>query len=243
MKALILAAGIASRLRPLTDNKPKCLLEVGSRTLLERTIDGLVENKIDQLVLVTGYLHEMIEDFISTRYPDLNVEYIYNEKFESTNNIYSLWLAKEAVSEDDLLLLDSDILFDPALVSALLNSSYPNCLALDKHPLGEEEIKVITDSSGQIREISKVCSPEKALGESIGIEKMSVDFVQTLYAELDSMILKEKQVNVFYEAAFENVIRKGAAIYALDTSAYFSMELDTPEDFESACSRIPFHLL
>ena len=244
MKAVILAAGIASRLRPLTDNKPKCLLEVGSRTLLERTIDGLLEKQIDQFVVVTGYLHKMIEEFVSAKYPDLNVEYIHNAKYDSTNNIYSLWLAKKAViREEKVFLLDSDILFDPIIIDTLQNAPYSNCLALNKHPLGEEEIKVIADSSCKILEISKVCSPLDAIGESIGIEKMSIDFVSTLYAELDDMILNQNQVNVFYEAAFENIIKKGTAIYAVDTSACFSMELDTVEDFESACEKIPSHLL
>jgi len=242
MKAVILAAGIASRLRPLTDNSPKCLLEVGSKNLLQRTMDALLENQINEIVIVTGYRHEMIENFVSSHYPDLPVRFIYNERFETTNNIYSLWLIKEAVLNEDILLLDSDILFDPRIITILLNASYPSCLALNKHELGEEEIKVIADAENRIEEISKTCSIKEAIGESIGIEKMANDFVRALFSELEIMIEEKKQDNIFYEAAFENIIRQGASIYAVDTTSCFSMELDTVEDFETACSRIPADL-
>lgn len=242
MKAVILAAGIASRLRPLTNNTPKCLLNVGSKCLLARTIDSLIANGFDRLVIVTGYLKEMIESFVSANYPDLRVEYIFNSKYDSTNNIYSLWLAKSAVQGQSMLLLDSDILFDSALISALLESKHENCLALNSHELGDEEIKVILNTDGQITEISKTCSIETAVGESVGIEKFSAEFVQDLYTELDDMILNKGQSGVFYEMAFENLIKKGAEIYTVDTTNIFSMELDTVEDFETACAKIPAHL-
>ncbi|GHT08906.1 nucleotidyltransferase [Bacteroidia bacterium] len=242
MKAIILAAGTASRLRPLTEHTPKCLLKVGSKNLLQRTIDALIENQIKDIVIVTGYLHEMIESFVVSHYPGLSVEFIYNDRYESTNNIYSLWLSKDSVLNADILLLDSDILFEPAIIACLLASSHAACLALNKHELGAEEIKVIVDSNNRVEEISKVCSIEKAVGESIGIEKMSNDFVRILFSELDEMIWKKNQVAVFYEAAFENIIRKGANMYAVDTTALFSMELDTVEDFQTACLQIPLNL-
>lgn len=243
MKAVILAAGIASRLRPLTDNTPKCLLEVGSKCLLGRTIDSLVSNGFEEFVIVTGYLKEMIEDYISSNYPYLKVEYIFNEKYASTNNIYSLWMTKEAVKHQDIMLLDSDILFDNPIITALLESPHKNCLALNSHELGDEEIKVIADNTEKIKEISKVCSIQDAVGESVGIEKFSASLVKQLFDEMDDMILNKQQSGIFYEAAFENIIEKGADIYIVDTTNIFSMELDTVEDFETACKKLPSHLL
>ena len=146
------------------------------------------------------------------------------------------------VHGQSMLLLDSDILFDAALISALLESKHENCLALNSHELGDEEIKVILNTDGQITEISKTCSIETAVGESVGIEKFSAEFVQDLYTELDDMILNKGQSGVFYEMAFENLIKKGAEIYTVDTTNIFSMELDTVEDFETACAKIPAHL-
>ena len=132
MKAIILAAGIASRLRPLTNDRPKCLLKIGDRSLLERTIDALLENNIREIIIVTGYLHEMLESFVQTRYPSLSVKFIHNELYATTNNIYSLWLAlPEVQQEKEIILLDSDILFDPLMIKILRDAPHANCLALE----------------------------------------------------------------------------------------------------------------
>jgi choline kinase len=133
MKAIILAAGIASRLRPLTDTMPKCLLQIGQRCLLQRAFDGLIANGISEFVVVTGYRHEQIEDFLGAHYPDQNIHFIYNEVFASTNNIYSLWLTRSETEGQDILLLDSDILFDPRIVSRVLASEKPDVFG--HHPL------------------------------------------------------------------------------------------------------------
>ena len=254
MKAVILAAGIASRLRPLTNNKPKCLLKIGERCLLERTIDALIKNGITEIIIVTGYLHNMIEDFVNTKYAGLNISFVYNAKYASTNNIYSLWLAKPYITGisqhgsngatgDGVLLLDSDILFDSQVIAKLNASPYKNCLALNSHELGDEEIKVITGSTGEVIEINKTCPAKDAVGESIGIEKMSPQYIDALFKELDKMINTEGLSNVFYELAFERLIPGGNRFYPVDTSEYFSMELDTVEDFNDAVNRIPKHLL
>ena len=84
MIAVILAAGMATRLRPLTDDRPKCLLQVGTKTLLARTIDALVENAISELVIVTGYRGEMIRQAVEAAYPALNVHYIDNADYRTT---------------------------------------------------------------------------------------------------------------------------------------------------------------
>ena len=172
MKAVILAAGIASRLRPLTDTTPKCLLKVGERCLLQRAFDALLQNGFREFVIVTGYRQQIV-DFLEAQYPALEVTFIYEEKYASTNNIYSLWLARPYVDKEDILLLDSDILFDPQIVAKLPGYGHADALALNHHTLGEEEIKVIADNDGKVLELSKTCSISRAIGESIGIEKMS----------------------------------------------------------------------
>ena len=229
MKAVILAAGIASRLRPLTDTTPKCLLKVGERCLLQRAFDALLQNGFREFVIVTGYRQQQIVNFLEAHYPALEVTFIYNEKYASTNNIYSLWL-------------DSDILFDPQIVAKLLGYGQADALALNHHTLGEEEIKVIADNDGKVLEISKTCSISRAIGESIGIEKMSAAYTEALFRELEVMITKEGLDNIFYERAFERLIPQGHSFYALDTTEYFSVELDTVNDFEQAQRLIPSQL-
>jgi choline kinase len=237
MKAVILAAGVASRLRPLTNNTPKCLLKVGSKSILERTIDNLVKNNITEIVVVTGYLKEMIEEFLIQNYPKQKFTFIFNEKFDSTNNIYSLWLTKSEIFGHEMLLMDSDIIFDSRIIGQLISSKYENNLALqsDKN-LGEEEIKCLLNEDGSIKEIGKLINPKEAVGESIGIEKFSKELVYNLFAIIDRKILDENAVNIFYEAAFQDAMNDGEKIFPVDVKEYKCMEIDTIDDFEIASS-------
>ncbi len=238
MKAIILAAGMASRLRPLTNNTPKCLLKIGERSLLQRSIDALIGNGIKEIVIVTGYLHNLIEDFVRKQYPSVNVSFIHNDIYDSTNNIYSLWLARPKADGEEILLLDSDLLYDPEIITRILSTNAENVLTLIRHDLGEEEMKVVTDSS-VIIEISKTCSPSDAIGESLGIEKMGKPYTSALYKELEPMMNQEHLENVFYEKAFERLIPKGHTFKILDVTDLFSCELDTVEDYQNAKEKIP----
>lgn len=235
---VILAAGMAKRLRPLTDKMPKCLLKVGNRTLLERTIDAMAAAGITEFVIVTGYKSQMIQAFLKMRYPQVKFRYIHNADYEHNNNIYSLWLAGQAVRGQAFLLMDSDILGDPKAVAAVAQQQEP-ALALNRHELGEEEMKIVVDGEGRITEISKTCRVEDAVGESVGIEKMTAAYSEALFRELDQMIEKEMLINIFYERAFERLIPQGHTFKVVDTTDFFSYELDTPEDFEKATALLP----
>lgn len=241
MIGVILAAGMAKRLRPLTDARPKCLLTVGERTLLQRTVDAVITAGINELVVVTGYRQQMIRDFLTAHYPAVTIHFIDNPDYAHNNNIFSLWLTRPYTEGKDFLLLDSDILFDPAIIPAVLKQE-GSALALNRHELGEEEIKVIVDNENHVQEISKVCSIEQAIGESVGIEKMTADYSTALFSELEKMIEGEGLIDVFYEKAFERLIPQGHTFKIVDTTDFFSIELDTVEDFENAKKLIPANL-
>ena len=232
---------MAKRLRPLTDACPKCLLMIGERTLLQRTVDAMIAAGINELVVVTGYRAEMIRDFLTTQYPSLNIHFIHNGDYEHNNNIFSLWMTRPYTEGKDFLLSDSDILFDPQLIRAVL-AAEGNALALNRHECCEEEIKVIVDADNRIMELSKTCSIEKAIGESVGFEKMTATYSTALFKELEQMIEHEGLIDVFYERAFERLIPQGHTFRIVDTTQFFSIELDTPEDFENAKQLIPAEL-
>ena len=138
--------------------------------------------------------------------------------------------------------MDSDILCDPAAVAAIA-SEPESALAVNRHELGEEEMKVVVDAEGSITEISKTCRPGDAMGESVGIEKITAAYSEALYRELDQMILQEQLIDIFYERAFERLIPQGQTFRVVDTTNYFSYELDTPEDFKRAQELMPEELL
>ena len=235
MIGVILAAGMAKRLRPLTDTKPKCLLEVGGKTLLQRTVDAMLSANIREFVVVTGYRAEMIRDFLASHYQDLSIRFIDNPDYAHNNNIFSLWLAMEQLHGQEVLLMDSDILCDPEAVRRVAAQEC-SALAMQRHELGEEEMKIVTDEAGNITEISKTCRIADAVGESVGIEKVSPSYSEALYRELDKMILDEGLIDIFYERAFERLIPQGHTFKVVDTTPFISYELDTVEDYHHVLS-------
>lgn len=250
MIGVILAAGMAKRLRPLTDTKPKCLLKVGERTLLERTVAAMATAGISEFVVVTGYRADQIRDFLETLDTLDNLEslgklrftFLHNADYEHNNNIYSLWMSGQIVRGQEFLLMDSDILCDSAAVLRIAQEPEA-ALAVNRHELGEEEMKVVVDAQMRITEISKTCRPQDAMGESVGIEKITADYSEALFRELDQMILNEGLIDIFYERAFERLIPQGHTFRVIDTTDYFSYELDTPEDFHRAQELMPAELL
>ncbi len=241
MQAIILAAGVSKRLRPLTDSTPKCLLNIGDKNLLQRTIENVISNGISDFIFVTGYRENLIKDFVNNTFPDINKIFITNTDYENNNNSYSLWMSKDFV-KSDILLLDSDIFFDEKIIGELLNSEKENCLAVNfTDSLDEEQIKVILNEDNEILKIGKEISISDSAGESIGIERFSSYFMKGLFAILDRKIMHENNVNEFYEASFQELIDTGKknsdkrnSIFAVDVSEFRCMEIDTVQDYQNA---------
>ena len=237
MQAIILAAGLSKRLRPLTDTAPKCLLNIGRKNLLHRTIDNISENGIEKFIIVTGYREDMIKNYVCENFPRLKTQFISNLDYENNNNSYSLWMTKDFVKED-ILLLDSDIFFEKSVVRELLKTGHENCLAVNvTKNLDNEQIKVIVNGHNKIHQIGKEVSIEKAIGESIGIEKFSLYYMKELFTILDRKIVKENNVNEFYEVSFQEIINNNNernSIFSVDVSDYKCIEIDTLEDYENA---------
>lgn len=231
MTAVLLAAGISSRLRPLTDASPKSLLPVGGKPLLQRTLEILQRAGIQRCIIVTGYLHEMLETFVQSLPLNLEITFVHNPLFSSTNNNYSLWLSHSALGGNAILLLDADILFDPQILARLLKSPHADVLVMSRsNKLGHEEIKLELDSHGRIIRIGKEVNLQKAVGESLGIEKFSAATAEKLFETLG----RRKDRNEFYEASFQEIIDAGAEIYTVESGGFPCMEIDTPEDYAVA---------
>jgi choline kinase len=236
MQAILLAAGMATRLRPLTAERPKCLLDVGGKSILERTLGNVIACGVDEAVIVTGFKAEMIRDEVGEKFPALKVAWVHNERFAETNNAYSLLLS-EAAAAESFLLLDSDILFPAGLLRELMACPERPCLALDRHPCSAEEIKVLVDGRGYLLDIGKGIEPAAAAGESIGFELFSPPSRDELFATLRKRVVAERRENEFYEASFKEMVERGTAFKAVDTSAYPAMEVDSVQDLERARER------
>jgi len=235
MKAIILAAGVGSRIRPMTDNCPKCLLEIGGVTILERMLSNIQACGINDVVFVLGYLQEQIEASVKNSFPDLNAQFIVNDLYAETNTGYSLMLTEEYVKGSTFVKFDADVVFDKGILENLLASEDQNWLCIDKNiQLDAEEIKVVVEENNRIIRASKTVMPQDAIGESIGIEKISSDTAVLLFAELRSMMEHAQNHQEYYEGAYERLMKKGVLFYALDITGLKWTEIDTKQDFQIA---------
>ena len=235
IKAVILAAGVGSRIRPLTDNCPKSLLMINGKTILEMMISHIQKCGISEIVFVLGYLQDQIKDYVKTQFPDLVAHYITNKKYKETNTGYSLLLTKDLVQDSTFIKFDADVVFDIAILKNLINSEHDNCLCIDKNiHLDAEEIKVIIREENRVVKASRTVNPEDAIGESIGIEKISPEAAHALFSELEIMMKDEQHHQEYYEAAYERIIEKDVPFHALDISGLKWTEIDTKEDFLTA---------
>jgi histidinol-phosphate/aromatic aminotransferase/cobyric acid decarboxylase-like protein/GTP:adenosylcobinamide-phosphate guanylyltransferase len=137
MKALILAAGFGNRMRPLTDVVHKTLLKIGNETIIERIVNGLQTSGIRDIVVVTGYRANELKQYLLSRYGQINFTFVNNPRYRETNNIYSMALAfNEIEINDDILLIESDLIYENRVIDKIINTPYPNAALLDKYRSG-----------------------------------------------------------------------------------------------------------
>jgi len=231
IKAIILAAGVGSRIRPLTDNCPKCLLEIGGNTILEMMISHIQACGINEVVFVVGYLQGKIKDYVKKQFPELDAHFITNARYSETNTGYSLMLTKDWIGNSTFIKFDADVVFDKKILMKLIECEYENCLCIDKNiHLDAEEIKVIIDKQNRVIKASKTVDPKAAIGESIGIEKISSETAKLLFAELKIMMEDEQNHQEYYESAYERLIDNLVPFYALDITGFKWTEIDTQKD-------------
>jgi choline kinase len=234
MRVILLAAGAATRLKPLTDHVPKCLLPVGPKTVISRTIGLLADRGLRTFTIVDGFCGDALRAALTDEFPAEWFTFVRNERYLTTNNSFSLWLGRPAEPEP-FALLDCDVLFDPEVLDRLLASQHPNRLAVrNQGELGTEEIKILLGPDGRITAINKEIDPTQAVGESVGLHAFGAEFCAALYSTLERRMLGEGRVNEYYEASFQELVEQGEAIYPVPLDELRSMEIDTADDLARA---------
>ncbi len=231
MKSVVLAAGVASRLRPLTDGVPKCLLPVGGRPILARALAHQAALGIDEAIVITGWLGEQVRAAVASWHLPIAVRFVDNPEYARSNNEYSLWLAAAHVAGHELVLHDGDIVFDAAVLAAVLRAPHANALALRRAPdLGAEEMKARLDDEARVLAISKRIPPAQAAGEVPGVQRFCAATSARLFATIEARVRGRGLRNEWYEAALDELIRSGEALYAVDVGESYLAEIDTPAD-------------
>tara|TARA_B110000438_G_scaffold249319_1_gene252527 strand:+ start:1625 stop:2356 length:732 start_codon:yes stop_codon:yes gene_type:complete len=232
MQGLILAAGASRRLYPLTENKPKCLLDVGGIPILSHQLNALKKYNIKEVIIVLGYYQDMIVDYIKNNHSEMKLTYVTNEYYLETNTSYSLYLCKDLISLSNTLLMNGDVLYPPALLKLLIDSHYENVLAVDIKQCGDEEVKVTVSKNKRITSIGKEVLIKKSLGEFIGVAKLSTHFNNSFTSSLSRLIDAEGRTN-YFEAAIEPLLDRHELYYE-DVSLLPCIEIDFMEDLKKA---------
>jgi choline kinase len=233
MRSVVLAAGVASRLRPLTERTPKCLLRVGGVPILRRALERQYVAGIDEAVLVTGWLAGEVRAAVNAWRLPLRVRFVDNADFARTNNEYSLYLAAAHVAGASFLLHDGDIVFDEDVLAAVLGAPAASALALRRTlpgELGDEEMKAKIDADGRVLAISKQVPPAEAAGEVPGVTRFGAETSRRLFARIAERVCERGVRTAWYEAALDELVRDGEPLHVADVGGGYLAEIDTPED-------------
>ena len=180
----------------------------------------------------------MVRDSVEGWFPGLDVEFVSNPDYRTTNNAYSLLLMRELVQTDGFLLIDGDVVFDPSVVEGLLERG-PDCLAVRSFgDIGLDEVKVTADKFDRVLAIGKHVPVRSAMGESVGIELFSAATSRRLFAALNHRMHELGLVNEYYEAAFQQVIDDGITLHGVDIGTMYATEIDTYDDLVAANHRL-----
>lgn len=240
--AVILAAGQGTRLQPLTNSTPKCLIEIDGRPLLARMLEALAQAGIADAVIVTGHLADRVDRFLAAPQP-LRVRTARNAEYATTNNAASLWAARPAVDacdggrDDGFVLCDGDVLLFESPLSALLGVPEPCALAVDRGaPLGNEEMKVEVDAAGRVTRLLKHIDSRGCIGESIGVQKLGGPALPIVWDEIEKVVHADA-ATAYYEDAFQRAIDRGVVFATSDVTPGSWIEIDDAADLEAARRR------
>lgn len=227
MKAIILAAGRSTRLYPLTLSKPKCLLKIGKKTILEQTIDKLNQCNVTDITIITGYLKETIEQEIKNK-----ANYIYFPEYSNTNNLLGLYFVKDLLNEDCIILF-ADVLIQKETLQKCINDKNDFTLIIDTNYVLEGTMR-IQKNKNSIIGIGNQISPKEGHGNFIGIAKFSSKGIEKLKIEMEKMSSKEEYRMAYYTLALDSLAKKGEQINFIQAEKNSWIEIDTQEDLEKA---------
>lgn len=239
MQAIILAAGMGRRLGEFTADNTKCMLEVNGVRLIDRMLRQLGTLNLSRIVVVIGYEGQKLKDYLLANYPTAPIEFVENAVYDKTNNIYSLWLARDYMAEEETLLLESDLIFEDSVLEAALKSEYKDCALISKYETWMDGTMVRIDDDNNIVNFI----PKKAFKYSdtayyyktVNIYKFSREFIVNHYLPFLEAYIRVLGENEYYEQVLRVItLIDAAGIKALPITGKHWYEIDDVQDLRIA---------
>lgn len=239
MQAVILAAGMGKRLGELTKNSTKCMVKINGISLINRLLEQLSKLSLNKIIIVIGYEGEKLKNYLGYSYKTIEIEYIENPIYNKTNNIYSLYLAKEKLLEDDTILIESDLIFEDSIFTLLEQSSYPNVAVVAKYESWMDGTMVRIDNENNI--INFI--PKKAFRyedialyyKTVNIYKFSKEFARNQYIPFLEAYIHALGNNEYYEQVLRVItILDNCNLKALILNNEKWYEIDDIQDLDIA---------
>lgn len=247
MQALMLAAGMGKRLGRYTHNGTKCMVQVNGKSLIEYAIEALVKSGIKKFVMVIGYKSDDLKNYIASKFNSTNlngmeIEFIENPVYDKTNNIYSLWLAKDKLIQDDTILLESDIIFDEKILFDIINDSEKNLAMVSKFEPWMDGTCVLLDSQknivGMLDKSHFNWADTENYYKTVNIYKLSKEFSKKYYIPFLEAYQKAFGKNEYYETVLKVLtMLGGTGLKGFEVRGDQWYEIDDPSDLAIAENR------
>lgn len=233
MRAIILAAGRGSRLLPLTETLPKCLLPVAGTTVLSMQLDTLERAGVDEAIVITGFMAGSVEAELEGRAGSMRVQTLFNPFYQVADNLASCWMARDFM-DDDFLLINGDTLIEPKLAKRVVESPPNNIqVTIDKKSeYDSDDMKVSLDGDA-LTAIGKTLSADVTHGESIGFLRFMQDGPRLFRTKLHQMMRTGDGVQAWFLSAIDALAKTEARVETLSIEGMTWAELDTLEDYTS----------
>ncbi|NLV53684.1 MAG: phosphocholine cytidylyltransferase family protein [Bacteroidales bacterium] len=227
--AVIMAAGLGTRFGKMTETVPKGFVQCGGQSMVERSIDTLIACGIERIVIGTGYLKEMYEQ-LQNKYPQ--IECVFSPRYAETNSMYTLWNCREAIGDDDFILLESDLVFEKKAITSLLECEEPDIMLITPVTKFQDQYYVEYDEHHRLTRCSTIETEIDAKGELVGIHKLSNKFYRTMCEDYAQKVNDKPKMG--YEYELENMSREKMKVYVLRVEGLKWYEIDDVEDLNYA---------
>lgn len=232
-KALILAAGLGTRLAPITNDRPKSLVPVNGKPILLKQIENLKANGVSDITIVSGYKADVLEKAVHDAHPDVRI--VESTDYAVTNNMYSAYLGIKNMFPDGIIepfyMMNADVFFDPSVITALERDLRDNLIVVDLGRYIEESMKVV-EENGRLVSISKQITPEKALGCSIDVYKFGADGGKAFFDRCVEYIEGRQELKKWSEVALNDALAD-AVFQACPLQGRW-LEIDNHDDLAAA---------